>query len=151
MKLIISVLGKYCNDNTNIGSFHRNKWLLIFQSGAGSWYDKEINKIFINHDDTDNITQDIIYLLNVLSEQAKQCYTLRKQTLTKDKKTVRLKSFDLSLATLLDDVRADLKKVNFDFTNDQILVYYILKWLYRGKIINTKKIDNLLFGSSIIR
>lgn len=88
----------------------------------------------MNKDDKDSITQDIVYLLNVLSEQAKHSYSLRKQTMTKDKKTVRLKSFDLSFATLLDDVKADLKKVHFDFTNDQILVYYILKWLYRGKL-----------------
>ncbi|KAI5753092.1 hypothetical protein M8J77_023393 [Diaphorina citri] len=108
------------------------------------WYDKEINKIFMNKDDKDSITQDIVYLLNVLSEQAKQSYTLRKQTMTKDKKTVRLKSFDLSFATLLDDVKADLKKVHFDFTNDQILVYYILKWLYRGSERDGKFLEPVL-------
>uniref|UniRef100_A0A8D8VYG2 Mab-21-like HhH/H2TH-like domain-containing protein n=1 Tax=Cacopsylla melanoneura TaxID=428564 RepID=A0A8D8VYG2_9HEMI len=120
------------------------KSLVLNQSAAGGWYDREINKIFINNDDKANITEDIIYLLNVLAEQAKQYYATRKQTLTIDKKSVRLKSFDLSFSTLLDDVKADLKKVSFDFTNDQILVYYILKWLYRATERDGKFLEPVL-------
>lgn len=130
--------------------------ILLQNSHIPVWFSQNNDQASVNKNEN---SEDIIYLLTVILEQAKILSQVKKKktenasnrTRSKTRHTSQsdtihsTKSFDLysvSIFHLMEEVRKD--KSNLDLSNDMVLVHQVLKWLYYGLDSDKRMLSHIL-------
>lgn len=106
-------------------------------------------------------SEDLIYLLTSILDQAKALYSSKRNGDTKIKRSIKsysrgipkrdsmksskkVDSYEAAVSHLMDEVRKDVSTSSVDLAVDSVLVKEVLKWLYHGMDTNRHHLSPIL-------